>query len=53
MNPLKIVAIAGYGIGLGFAYIAKSNAVSQGRSTHIEDQAIKMGQERLNYALKM
>jgi hypothetical protein len=53
MNPIKVVTVALYGAGLGFAYLAKANAASKGRPTQVEDQAIEMGQERLKRALEM
>jgi len=52
MKPLKAMAIAAFAAQLGFAYIAKTSAVSKGRPTNVEDQAIKMAKQNLERAFK-
>ncbi|MDJ0732444.1 MAG: hypothetical protein QNJ33_20960 [Crocosphaera sp.] len=52
MQPIKTVTITITGFGLGIAYLAKLNALSKGRSTEREDQAIEMGITRLKDTLK-
>lgn len=51
MRPLQALSVAAFTAQLGFAYIAKSSAVSKGRPTHVEDQMIKMAKDGIKRAL--